>query len=329
MRELTYVEAINEALIEEMERDERVFIIGEDISIGYGGGGIFGATKDLIKKIGPNRVIDSPLSESALAGCGVGAALVGLRPIVEIMFADFLTIAMDQVVNCAAKMRWALGGNVDVPVVYRTAYGAGVGAALHHSQSFEAWFAHVPGLKVVMPSDPADAKGLLKASVRDNDPVIFFEHKYLYRRLRGSVPEGEYIIPIGKGDVKRSGSDLTMVALGAMVHKAMEAAEILEGRGISVEVIDPRTILPFDYELILNSIRKTGRIIIIHEAPVTGGFGAEIAAFLADRGLDYLDGPVKRIGGMFCPVPSSHKLEKYYLPDVERILKAVSEIISF
>lgn len=329
MRELTYVEAINEALIEEMERDERVFIIGEDISIGYGGGGIFGATKDLIKKFGPNRVIDSPLSESALAGCGVGAALVGLRPIVEIMFADFLTIAMDQVVNCAAKMRWALGGNVDVPVVYRTAYGAGVGAALHHSQSFEAWFAHVPGLKVVMPSDPADAKGLLKASVRDNDPVIFFEHKYLYRRLRGSVPEGEYIIPIGKGDVKRSGSDLTMVALGAMVHKAMEAAEILEGRGISVEVIDPRTILPFDYELILNSIRKTGRIIIIHEAPVTGGFGAEIAAFLADRGLDYLDGPVKRIGGMFCPVPSSHKLEKYYLPDVERILKAVSEIISF
>jgi pyruvate/2-oxoglutarate/acetoin dehydrogenase E1 component len=204
MKEMTYVEAVNEALHEEMDRDAKVFLMGEDVSIGYGGGGIFGVTKGLQERFGPERVIDTPLSESALAGCGVGAALTGLRPIVEIMFADFFTIAMDQLVNCAAKMRWCLDGEVDLPIVYRTACGAGVGAGLHHSQSFEAWFAHVPGLKVIMPSTPADAKGLLKSAVRDNDPVLFLEHKFLYKRRKGPVPEEEYTIPIGKADIKRN-----------------------------------------------------------------------------------------------------------------------------
>jgi pyruvate/2-oxoglutarate/acetoin dehydrogenase E1 component len=324
---MTYVEAVNEALHEEMARDEKVFIVGEDISVGYGGGGIFGATKGLRESFGPDRVIDTPLSESALAGLGVGAALSGLRPIVEIMFMDFLAISMDQLVNNAAKMRWCLGGGVDVPVVYRTAYGAGVGAALHHSQSFEAWFHHVPGLKVVMPSTPADAKGLLKSSVRDNDPVIFMEHKFLYKRMKGPVPEGEHLVPIGKGEIKREGKDITIVATGAMVQRALDAAVELEKKGLDAEVLDPRTILPLDEELILGSAEKTGRVVVVHEAPVRGGFGAEVAALLADRGIDYLDGPVKRVGGRFCPVPSSPAMEQYYLPGVDRILEAVGGIV--
>ncbi len=329
MREITYIEAVNEAMIEEMDRDERVFIIGEDITVGYGGGGVFGATRGLLERFGSERVIDSPLSESALAGCGVGAALVGYRPIVEIMFCDFLTIAMDQIVNCAAKMRWVLDGKVDVPIVYRVASGAGVAAGLHHSQSFEAWFTHVPGLKVVVPSTPYDAKGLLKSAVRDNNPVLFFEHKYLYKRLKGPVDEDEYTIPLGKGDVKREGSDITIIAMGAMVHKALEAADELAKYGVSAEVIDPRTILPLDEEVIVNSVEKTGGAVIVHEAPTCGGFGGEIAAVLADKGIDYLDGPVKRVGGRFCPIPSSFEMEEYYLPSVARIIDAVKEILKF
>jgi len=327
MKQMTYVEAINEALAEELDRDPSVFIMGEDVSVGYGGGGIFGATRGLQERFGPERVIDTPLSESALAGCGVGAALSGMRPIVEIMFADFLAISMDQLVNNAAKMRWCLDGRADVPVVYRTAYGAGVGAGLHHSQSFEAWFAHVPGLKVVMPSTPADAKGLLKASVRDNDPVVFMEHKLLYKRLKGPVPEGEHLVPLGRGEVKQEGEDLTIIALGAMVQRALEAAAVLERKGLSVEVVDPRTILPLDEELILRSVEKTGRAIVVHEAPAFGGFGGEIAALLADRGIDYLDGPVKRVGGRFCPIPTSPSMEQFYLPGVDRILEAAADIV--
>ncbi len=329
MREITYVEAINEALIEEMERDEKVFIFGEDIAVGYGGGGIFGATRGLIDRFGPERVIDTPLSEVAIAGAALGAALVGLRPIAEIMFGDFLSIIMDQLVNNVAKMRWVLNGEVDVPIVYRTAYGAGIGAGFHHSQSFEAWIAHVPGLKVVMPSDPADAKGLLKASIRDNDPVVFMEHKLLYKRQKGEVPDGDYLVPLGKGVVKREGQDITVIATGAMVRLCMEAVEQLDERGVSAEIIDPRTILPLDEDIILESVKKTGRVVIVHEAPVFGGFGGEIAALIAEKAVDYLDGPIKRVGALFCPIPNWIKMEEFYLPSVEKVLNAVKEVIRY
>jgi pyruvate dehydrogenase E1 component beta subunit len=300
--------------------------MGEDVGTGYGGG-IFGSTRGLLEKFGPERVIDTPISESAIAGCAVGAALVGYRPIIEFMFSDFLTIAMDQIVNLAAKMRWCMGGEMGVPIVYRSAYGAGVGAALQHSQAFEAWFAHVPGLKVVLPSTPADAKGLLKASVRDDDPVVFLEHKFLYKRLKGLVPEGDHVVPIGKGDVKREGKDLTIITYSAMVQRALEAANVMEREGISVEVVDPRTILPLDEEIILKSVEKTGKAVIVHEAPTFGGFGGEIAALLADKGFDYLDNPVKRVGGLFCPIPYSPAMEQLYLPSVDRIVQAAHELI--
>lgn len=327
MKDLFYLDAVNEALTEEMARDDKVFIIGEDIAVGYGGGGVFGATRGLLDKFGAERVIDAPLSESAIAGCAIGAALVGYRPIVELMFGDFLTIASEQIVNCAAKMRWSLGGEVDVPIVYRTAYGGGVGAGMHHSQCFESWFAGVPGLKVVLPSTPSDAKGLLKAAVRDNDPVIVLEHKFLYKRLRGPVPDEDYIVPIGKGDIKREGEDVTIIAMSAMVQQALEAANLLEQENIQAEVLDPRTILPLDEELILQSVAKTGKVVIVHEAPVIGGFGGEIAAILADKGIDFLEAPVKRVGAPFCPVPSSPEMEQFYLPNAEKIIKAVLEIV--
>jgi pyruvate dehydrogenase E1 component beta subunit len=329
MREISYVEAVNEALIEEMERDESVFIFGEDIAIGYGGGGMFGATRGLVDRFGLDRVIDTPLSEVAIAGAALGAAMVGLRPIAEIMFGDFIAIIMDQLVNNVAKMRWVLNDETDVPIVYRTSYGAGIGAGFHHSQSFEAWLAHVPGLKVVMPSDPADVKGLLKSSIRDNDPVMFMEHKLLYKRMSGPVPEDEYLIPLGKGEIKREGDDISIIATGAMVRLSLEAANALEERGVSAEVVDPRTIQPLDEELILQSVEKTGRAVVVHEAPVFGGFGGEIAALLADRGIDFLDGPVKRVGALFTPIPNWIKMEEYYLPSVEKIIDAVREVIAF
>ncbi|MCP4403435.1 MAG: alpha-ketoacid dehydrogenase subunit beta [bacterium] len=327
MKELFYVEAVNAAITEEMERDDKVFIIGEDIAVGYGGGGVFGATRGLFDTFGAERVIDAPISESAIAGSAVGAALVGYRPIVELMFGDFLTIASEQIVNCAAKMRWSLGGEVDVPIVYRAAFGAGVGAGLHHSQCFEAWFAGVPGLKVVLPSTPADAKGLLKAAIRDNDPVLIMEHKLLYRRLKGPIPDEDYLVPLGKGDIKLAGKDVTIVAMAAMVHRALEAAQILAKEGVSVEVVDPRSILPLDEDIILSSVEKTGKVVIVSESPVFGGFGGEIAALLADKGLDFLEAPVKRVGAPFCPVPSSPEMEQFYLPDAENIIQAVREIL--
>jgi len=329
MREITYVEAINEALIEEMERDERVFIFGEDITVGYGGGGMFGATRGLLDRFGPDRIIDTPLSEVAITGAALGAAMVGLRPIAEIMFGDFISIIMDQLVNNVAKMRWVLNDEVDVPIVYRTSYGAGIGAGFHHSQSFEAWLAHVPGLKVVMPSDPADVKGLLKSAIRDNDPVMFMEHKLLYKRLSGPVPKEEYLVPLGKGEIKRSGKDVSIIATGAMVRRSLEAADVLEQKGVSAEVIDPRTIQPLDEDLILKSVEKTGRAVVVHEAPVFGGFGGEIAALLADKAIDYLDGPVKRVGALFTPIPNWIKMEEYYLPNVDKIVDAVKEVIRF
>lgn len=328
MKELSYLEAVNEALHEEMARDEKVLLMGEDVGVGYGGG-IFGATRGLLERFGPERVFDTPISESGIAGCAVGAALTGYRPIIEFMFGDFLTLAIDQIVNLAAKMRWCLDGKGGVPIVYRTPLGAGVGAALHHSQSFEAWFAHVPGLKVVLPATPADAKGLLKAAVRDDDPVVFLEHKLLYRSLKGPVPEEEYVIPIGKADVKRKGDDLTIIATSAMVQVALAAANELEKKGIGTEVVDPRTILPLDEATILESVNKTGKVIIVHEAPTTGGFGGEIAAIIADKAFDSLDGPIKRVGGLFCPVPFDPELEKFYLPSVEKILIAAGDLFEF
>lgn len=327
MREITFVEAINEALHEEMARDERVYVIGEDVRIGYGRGGVFGATNGLFARFGPERVIDTPISESAIAGTSVGAALWGMRPVAEIMFADFIALAMDHIVNSAAKMRYAYAGEATVPVVFRTAFGAGVGAALHHSQSPEAWLTNVPGLKIVMPSTPYDAKGLLKSAIRDDNPVVFFEHKYLYTRLKGPVPEEEYLIPIGKADIKREGKDLTIIATGAMVHQALAAAEILKKEGKEAEVLDPRTLVPLDKQAILESVEKTGRVVIVHEAPTFGGFGGEIAALIAEEAFYSLDAPIKRVGAPFTPVPASPILEKFYLPNAEKIVQAAKEIL--
>ena len=326
MRELTFGEAINEALKEEMARDERVYLIGEDVRIGYGGGA-FGVSKGLLAQFGPDRVIDTPISESAIAGTSVGAALWGMRPVAEIMFADFMALAMDHIANSAAKMRFAYAGGATVPVVFRMAFGAGVGAALHHSQSTEAWITNVPGLKVVMPSTPADAKGLLKSSIRDDNPVVFLEHKLLYSRLKGPVPEGEYLIPLGKSDVKRAGEDLTIIATGAMVQQALGAAEILEKEGVKAEVVDPRTLVPLDRVGILESVKKTGKVVIVHEAPTFGGFGGEIAAMIAEEGFYTLDAPIKRVGAPFTPVPAHPLLEQFYLPDAEKIVKAAKEIL--
>jgi pyruvate/2-oxoglutarate/acetoin dehydrogenase E1 component len=327
MREVTFLEAINEALHEEMARDERVYVIGEDVRIGYGKGGAFGATHGLLKRFGPDRVIDTPISESAIAGTSVGAALWGMRPVAEIMFSDFLALAMDHVANSAAKMRYAYAGEATVPVVFRMACGAGVGAALHHSQSPEAWIANVPGLKVVMPSTPHDAKGLLKSAIRDDNPVVFFEHKLLYSRLKGSIPEEEYLVPLGKADIKRTGEDVTVIATGAMVHQALAAAEILAKDGVKAEVLDPRTLVPLDRETIFHSIEKTGRVVIVHEAPKTGGIGGEIAAVIAEEAFYSLDAPIKRVGAPFTPVPASPILEKFYLPNAEKIVAAAKELL--
>jgi pyruvate/2-oxoglutarate/acetoin dehydrogenase E1 component len=326
MRELTFGEAINEALREEMSRDGRVYIIGEDIRVGYGGGA-FGVTKGLFAQFGPERVIDTPISESAIAGTSVGAALWGMRPVAEIMFADFMALAMDHVANSAAKMRFAYAGEATVPVVFRMAFGAGVGAALHHSQSTEAWVTNVPGLKVVMPSTPADAKGLLKSSIRDDNPVVFLEHKLLYSRLKGPVPDGEYLIPLGKADVKRPGEDLTIVAMGAMVQQALAAADLLEKEGVKTEVVDPRTLVPLDREGILDSVKKTGRVVIVHEAPTFGGFGGEIGSMIAEEAFYSLDAPIRRVGAPFMPVPAHPQLEHFYLPNAEKIVSAAREIL--
>jgi pyruvate/2-oxoglutarate/acetoin dehydrogenase E1 component len=330
MRELYFVEAINEAMIEEMRRDPTVFILGEDIRFGHGGG-IFGATKGMLEEFGEERVIDTPLSELAISGSAAGAAYMGMRPIAEIMFADFMAICHDLIVNGASKFRWASDGKAGCPVVYRAAFGAGVGATLHHSQSPEGWLMNAPGLTIVMPSTPYDAKGLLKSAIRCDDPVVFLEHKLLYRRLQQDVPETEYLIPLGKADIKREGADATIIATGAMVQQALEAAQILEDQeGLSVEVLDPRTLLPLDEDTILESVRKTGRVVIVHEAPVTGGFGAEVSAVIAEKAIEYLDAPILRVGAPWCSVPANRNLERnHYLPTAEKITRAVEKVVRF
>lgn len=319
MKELTLSQAVNEALAEEMERDPRVLLIGEDIGRH---GGAFGVTKGLWDRFGEKRIYQTPISEAAIAGAAVGASLVGARPVAELMYVDFATIAMDQLVNQGAKVKYMFGGKARVPMVLRAPFGAGRANAGQHSQSLEAWFCHVPGLKVVMPSTPADAKGLLKSAIRDDNLVIFLENKHLYFQ-KGPVPDGEYLTPLGKADLKREGTDVTVVATGRMVTVALAAAERLAGEGVSVEVLDPRTLWPLDAEAIIASVKKTGRLVTVHEAIKRFGFGAEIAALIAESdAFDYLDAPIQRVAAAEVPVPFSKFLEDHYLPDEAKIAAA-------
>ncbi len=322
MKKMTYAEAERDGIRLEMLRDPNVYLAGEDVGIF---GGCFGQTTGLFQEFGPQRVVDTPISETAIVGHAVGAAAAGLRPVVEIMFIDFMGVCMDEVLNQAAKMRYMFGGKAALPMVIRTPCGAGVGAAAQHSQSLEALFTHIPGIKVVMPSTPADAKGLMAGAIRDNNPVIYIEHKVLLG-VQGDVPEGEYIVPLGKADIKRVGSDATIVAWSGMVPKALAAADILAKEGISAEVVDPRTLNPLDKDTLMNSVAKTGRLVIVHEATKTGGFAGEIAAIVADEGFDLLNAPIKRITAPDCPVPFSPILEKAFLPSEEKIVRAVKEL---
>ncbi len=323
MSEIFYKEAVRDALREEMLRDERVFLLGLDIGRF---GGTYKATQGLWEEFGGERVRDTPLSEAAIAGCAVGAAMTGLRPVAEIMYIDFTTIAMDQIVNQAAKLGYMSGGQARIPVVFRTQEGAGRSSAAQHAQSLEAWFAHIPGLKVALPATPGDAKGLLKTAVRDDAPVMFIEHKLLYN-TRGEVPEGEYTIPFGEARICREGSDVTVVALSRMVLRALEAADRLAGEGIRVEVIDPRTIVPLDIDTIVASVEKTGRLVVAHEAYTRCGFGAEIAAQVMERALYSLEKPLKRVCGKNLPVPFAPVMENFVIPGADDIVRAVKELL--
>ena len=320
---ISYSQAVRQALREEMQRDPKVFIIGEDVA---GHGGAFGVTRGLLEEFGCERVINTPISEAAIAGSAVGAAVAGCRPVAEIMYMDFVTIAMDQIVNQAAKMRYMFGGKARLPLVVRTPAGAGRGNAAQHMQSLEAWFCHVPGLKVVMPSTPYDAKGLLKASIRDDNPIIFVEHKLLYA-TKGEVPEEEFVIPLGQADIKRQGDDVTVIATSRMVHFALEAAEHLATEGISVEIIDPRTLVPLDIEAIIRSVKRTNHALVVHEAVRRGGYGAEIVAQIQEKAFDYLDAPVGRVCGENVPIPFARTLEAAAIPDAARIAAGVRQVL--
>jgi len=316
-REITYLEAVREAMVQEMRRDPDVFLMGEDVGA-YGGA--FGLSRGMLEEFGPERVRETPISEAVIAGAAAGAALMGMRPIAEIMFMDFITISMNQLVNQAAKIHFMFGGKASIPMVMRTPAGSGTGAAAQHCQSLEALFMNVPGIKVVAPSTPYDAKGLLLTSIRDNNPIIFMEHKLLYR-TKGPVPEEQYTIPLGLADVKREGRDLTVVAYSIMVPRALEAAKQLAAEGIDIEVIDPRSLKPLDKETIVRSVSKTGRVLIVHESPVTGGVGGEIAAVIADsEAFDYLDAPIRRLAGRNVPIPYNRTLERAAVPQVQDIV---------
>lgn len=323
MREIEYREAIREAVIEEMNRDPKVFLIGEDIGK-YGGA--FRAYKGLLEMFGPERVINTPISESAIIGAGIGAAVTGYRPIAEIMFIDFTTLAMDQIVNQAAKIRYMTGDNLKCPLVIRTQGGAGRGVAAQHSQSLEAWFYHVPGLKVVMPSTPYDVKGLLKTAIRDDNVVMFIEHKMIYL-IKGHVPEEEYTIPFGVADIKREGQDVTIFAYSNMVYKALEAAKQLEQEGISAEVFDPRTLVPLDEEALINSVKKTSHLVIVTEACQRGSVASDISAKVTAKAFDWLDAPVKIVAGLNTPIPYNSTLEQASIPHTKDIVKAVKEVL--
>ncbi|TBN39933.1 alpha-ketoacid dehydrogenase subunit beta [Paracoccus subflavus] len=324
LRELSYAEAIREAMDLAMAADDRVILMGEDIGV-YGGA--FQVTGDLVHKYGTDRVMDTPISELGGAGVAVGAALTGLRPIFEFQFSDFAALAMEQIVNQAAKVRYMLGGAVSVPLVMRFPSGSGTGAAAQHSQSLEAWLGHVPGLKVVQPSTPEDVKGMLLAALEDPDPVMIFEHKILYK-MKGHVPEGYYTTPIGKAAIRRAGKDVSIVATSIMVHKALAAAEQLAGEGIDAEVIDLRTVRPMDHETVLASVRKTGRLVCVYEGVKTLGVGAEISAMVAESdAFDFLDAPIVRLGGAECPVPYNPELEKAVVPQTPDIVEAVKNVV--
>ncbi len=326
MRELTYLEAIREALVEEMRRDPKVFVLGEDVGA-YGGA--FGVTQGLHEEFGEMRVVDTPISESAIVGISIGAALRGYRPVAEMQFADFISCGFDQIVNQAATLRYRYGGRAGVPMVVRAPSGGNVGGGLYHSQNPEAWFVHRPGLKVVAPSTPYDAKGLLKAAIRDADPVVYFEHKYLYRRAKGPVPDGDEIVPIGQAAVRREGTGATLVTYGAMVAESLEAADRLANEGVEVEVIDLRTLLPFDKATIFASLEKTNRVLIVHEDVKTLGLGAELAAVIVEERFEQLDAPVVRLTYPDTHCPFSHVLEAANLPDAGKIADALRRLAAY
>jgi pyruvate dehydrogenase E1 component beta subunit len=321
---MTFAQAINNAHVIEMQRDPNIYVAGEDVGVF---GGCFGVTAGLLDQFGERRVKDTTITESAIIGTAVGAASVGLRPVIELMFVDFIGVALDQLYNQAGKMKYMFGGKAKIPMVMRTACGAGIGAAAQHSQCLEALFMHLPGLKVVMPSTPYDAKGLLIASIRDDNPVVFLEHKMLYA-MEGEVPAEEYDIPLGQADIKRAGKDVTVVATANMVHTALAAAEKLAADGISLEVVDPRTLYPLDSETIFASVKKTHRLVILHEEVKFAGSGAEIAAQVAEEAFDYLDAPILRVAAPFCPVPFSPPLEKAFIPSEQQLIDAVKKVMA-
>jgi 2-oxoisovalerate dehydrogenase E1 component beta subunit len=325
--EKTIIEAIREALDEEMARDERVMILGEDVGVR---GGVFRVTEGLLDKYGEGRVVDTPLAELGIVGVAIGLALNGMHPIAEIQFADFIHPAFDQIVNEAARMRYRSGGDWTCPMVIRAPFGGGIGGGLYHSQSVEAFFAHVPGLKVVVPSTPYDAKGLLKAAIRDPDPVMFFEHKKTYRLIKGDVPDQDYVVSIGPAKVRRQGDDMSVFAYGLMLKHCLDAAEEMARDGVSVEVVDLRTLAPLDKETILNSVKKTSKALIVYEDNLTMGMGAEVAALIADEAFEWLDGPVKRLAGPDVPgVPYSPPLQDRFMPDKQKILTSMRDLATY
>jgi 2-oxoisovalerate dehydrogenase E1 component beta subunit len=321
---VTYLEAIRQGIWEEMERDSSVFVLGEDVGI-YGGA--FKLTEGMLERFGEDRVVDTPISESAIVGAAIGAALMGMRPIAEMQFADFISCAFDQITNFAAKCRYRWGAGV--PMVIRGPSGGGIHGGPYHSQNPEMHYVHTPGLKVVAPSTVYDAKGLIKAAIRDEDPVVYFEHKFLYRRLKEELPEGEWTVPIGKADIKRTGSDISVITYGAMVHLALEAAATLANDGIEVEVVDLRTLVPLDKERILDSVKKTSKVILLHEDVRTGGIAGEIAAIIAEEAFEYLDGPIMRITAPDTPVPYSPPLEEFFLPKTSDIIRVARQLAAY
>jgi pyruvate/2-oxoglutarate/acetoin dehydrogenase E1 component len=320
----TYVEAIRQGLFEEMERDDRVFLLGEDIGV-YGGA--FKVTDGMLERFGEERVIDTPISEAAIVGAAVGAAMMGLRPVAEMQFADFISCAFDMITNFAAKSRYRTGAGV--PMVVRGPAGGGVHGGPFHSQNPEAYFAHTPGLKIVQPATAYDAKGLIKAAIRDEDPVLYFEHKFLYRRVKEELPPGDWIVPIGRAAVRRPGRDLSILTYGAMVWTALEAAKTLESEGIDAEIVDLRTLFPLDEETICGSVAKTNKAMVLHEATRTGGIGAEIAAVLAERCFEYLDAPLVRVTAPDTPVPFSPPMEEFFLPNAEKVCRAARALAGY